>query len=72
MNAQHSIQLPEPECAFGYSERQLRDALGDRYDDFIEYVLMRANAICTGNSPCAVAHGNTFYQHDVQRFVERA
>lgn len=71
----------EPECRLGYSERQLRELLGGRYEAFEKYMDMKAHPRCTGaqdvvpsigpERSCATAHGNVFYVHDVLRFVER-
>lgn len=71
----------EPECAFGYSEAQLREQLSDRYQAFEKYMDMKAHPRCAGprdtvpsigpERSCTTAHGNVFYVHDVLRFVER-
>lgn len=59
-----------PDCAFGHSEVQLREQLGDRYLAFEDYMLLRAHPICTGKSPCTEAHGHVYYPHDVVYFLE--
>lgn len=57
----------EPACSLGYSGTQLRELLGGRYPAFIEFMLVKANPICTGpdsaapgsgpRSSCAESHG---------------
>lgn len=61
--------IPEPECRFGFSERQLAELLGHRMAEFREYMLMKAHPRCEGVD-CSEPHDDVYYAHDVRRFVE--
>lgn len=63
------IDLPEPDCEFGYSFAQLRGLLGDDAFTRLEGSdLHRTVTICEGEA-CAEAHGRVAFVRDVRDFV---
>lgn len=72
--------MPEPICKLGYPEEQLREILGDQYDDFQKWMIGQTMAICEGRSfhhdtrkyeanGCG-PHGLVVYRWDLERFMK--
>ena len=77
---EYSTEVPPPECEFGYTVPQLRDMLGDRFDEFDKWMYGQTCAVCEGRAyghetkeyreSCGgVAHGIVYYPWDVKRFL---
>lgn len=72
-------ELPEPECLLGYTDSQLHDIMGSRYQEFSDWMSGQTMSICDGqaydyevdayrNTGCG-PHGVVVYYNDVLRFV---
>ncbi|MBN8423087.1 hypothetical protein JF531_00950 [Microbacterium esteraromaticum] len=63
------MDLPEPDCAFGYSFAQLRGLLGDdAFARFEERIRHRTVTICEGEA-CSQPHGRAAFVRDVRGFA---
>lgn len=72
--------LPEPACELGYTIDQLREIMGERFDEFCKWTYGQTVALCdstrydydlkksiaTGCGP----HGAVVYRWDVERFLD--
>lgn len=54
----------------GHSERQLKEVLGARFEEFHTYMYGKTVGICDGSS-CAEAHGHVYYRGNVRDFLWR-
>lgn len=74
------MKLPKPECEVGYTDKQLREILGDRYETFKTWMAGQTMAVCNGKEwnpeeekyevACGgVAHGVIVYSWDLDRFL---
>lgn len=74
------LELPKPECKYGYPQKQLKEILGDRVNEFNKYVVGQTGTICNGKiynydkdkyepSGCG-PHGIVTYMCDVRTFLE--
>ena len=70
-----------PECEDGFTDRQVRDITGDRYDEFCRWMYGQTMSLCEGRkydharrtyyeSCGGVAHGGIVYKWDLQRFLD--
>lgn len=68
-------------CSAGLAVEQVESLLGERFDEFTEWMFGQTAAICQGKKynhdtgqyepDCGgVAHGMVFYRWDVARFIE--
>lgn len=68
------------ECRFGVTDAELVARLGDRYEEFQNWMYGQTLAICTGKqwnleikeyepTNCG-PHGMVVYEHDVKRFED--
>lgn len=73
--------LPAPECEGGYTYRQRAEILGDRLDEFGNWMRGQTMMLCAGRRysygagdyvpACnGVAHGVVVYPWDLQRFLD--
>lgn len=64
-------RLPEPACELGYSEPQLREALGEELNAALrEYLRGQTVGLRTGEyTACAEPHGEVVYPRDIERFL---
>lgn len=63
-------RLPQPACLYGYSMDQLAELLGDRTDEFLDYMLGKTYIHCHGADACANPHAPVYYRHDVLWYFE--
>lgn len=74
-----SSKLPEPACRFGYTVDQVRDIMGDRFDEFSRWMGGQTMLICDGYrydreirqsvpNDCG-PHSTVIYAWDVERFL---
>jgi len=63
------MHQPEPDCAFGHSEAQLRELFGDAYEQFQTWIRHKTVTICEGESLCAQPHGRVAFERDVWRYI---
>lgn len=71
--------LPKPKCHLGYTELQLHEMLGDRYEEFGRWMHGQTMAICDGRIYDHAAqqylpyncgpHGSIVYPQDVEQFL---
>lgn len=72
--------LPEPKCRLGYTEQQLKEILGSRYEEFNTWMVGQTFSVCVGRLynhetkqyeiGCdGVSHGPATYRADVERFL---
>ena len=72
--------LPAPECTSGYTARQVEEIMGDRYEEFLQWMSGQTRSLCEGRrfnhetreyeEDCGgVKHGGITYAYDVQRFL---
>lgn len=64
--------LPDPACALGYTETQLREILGDDVEAYRAWAFGKTQGVCVGNLNCDVAHGVIHYEDDVRRYWREA
>lgn len=73
-------RLPEPECRWGYTDTQVREIVGDRYDAFVDWMEFQTMSLCEAreydhnisswvSGPCTDAHGVVVYPWDLRRFL---
>ncbi|KAB1661915.1 hypothetical protein F8O07_08550 [Pseudoclavibacter sp. CFCC 13796] len=63
------MDLPQPDCEFGYPFAQLRERVSDNaFELFQESVLHRTVTICEGEA-CSDPHGRIAFVRDVRRFA---
>lgn len=73
------MNLPDPECLYGYTQPQLDQILGERQDDFREFMRGQTISLCDGKkwnyasqreeeSGCG-PHGAVVYPTDLRRFM---
>jgi len=71
--------LPQPECKYGYTQKQLERILGDRISDFDKFMNGQTGAICNGQeynydddkhemTGCG-PHGYVVYKSDLEGFL---
>jgi hypothetical protein len=76
------MNLPKPECKYGYTEKQVAEILKGNLDLFNEWMTGQTMAYCEGRewspaqnvyvSSCGGAHhGPITYKHDLERFLLR-
>lgn len=74
------MKLPKPSCELGYTLDQLEEILGNRYDEFLQWMYGQTIAICQGRkynydkkqyeaTNCG-PHGWAYYPWDLQRFLD--
>lgn len=73
------LDLPVPECSYGYPEDQLKSILGDKYKDFNKWMVGQTISRCSGSYYDAFSssyrrtncgpHGLVVYFGDVQRYM---
>lgn len=73
--------FPEPECSGGYTDEQIREIMGDRYDEFNKWMSGQTMMLCTGERynyntkeyerDCDTPHGPVTYSHDAKRFFNK-
>jgi hypothetical protein len=72
------MQLPEPECSYGYPENQLTEILGDRLEEFNIWMSGQTFTLCDGScwnyetmqsEETGHTHGAVVYQSDVRNFL---
>lgn len=63
--------VPDPDCIWGHSEVQVRVFLGQDFERFEAWMLMKAAPVCAGMPPCLRVHGRCFYDVDLRQFVAR-
>lgn len=73
--------LPPPDCHLGYTKSQINEILGERSEEFNEWMANQTVALCNGvlfdydtreyepDPMCTQPHGIVFYTHDVDRFI---
>ena len=59
----------KPECVLGYTVNQLEEILGDRIDEFGQWMRGQTMALCEGQRD-GEAHGVAVYPWDLKRFLE--
>lgn len=71
----------KPECELGYTVPQLKEILGDRFEDFGKWMRGQTMALCEGQkydhelgayvASCnSVAHGIVVYAGDLDRYLK--
>lgn len=63
------LNLPAPECVYGFTEPQVREIMGDRLDRFHWWMRGQTISGCQGEK-CERAHGGVVYEHDLVRFLD--
>lgn len=74
------MNLPSPDCRWGYTENQLNQILGDNLSDFHKWMNGQTVAFCEGRAynhdkkeyyeVCdGVHHGVVVYKWDLERFL---
>ncbi|WBB94216.1 hypothetical protein [Verrucosispora sp. WMMC514] len=73
------ITLPEPDCRYGYTIDQLTAVLGDRLDDFYQWMRGQTVSLCNGSEhnperggqwPTGCGpHGTVVYRSDLRQFL---
>lgn len=75
------MNLPTPECRWGYTEKQLLDIIGDDLTNFRLWMNGQTQAVCEGRAydhdkqeyyeVCnGVHHGLVVYSWDLERYLE--
>lgn len=75
------MSIQKPACRYGYTDEQLKEILGDRYEEFQTWMAGQTGTICEGRewdeveksyhlSCDGVAHGLITYYWDLDRFLE--
>ncbi len=60
----------DPECSGGYTATQIESILGNRTEDFWEWMRGQTMMICNGEN-CEVAHGMPIvYPWDLERYLD--
>jgi len=54
--------LPDPDCVYGYTEESLLQILGDRYEDFAEWMYGQTMTLCP-------QHGAVAYAWDLANYL---
>lgn len=73
------LDLPKPACRLGYTAKQLVEILGDRLEDFWDWMIGQTVGVCSGleydqekgvnrKTDCG-PHGTVVYTHDLRRFM---
>ena len=74
------MDLPDSECQFGYTSKELKDILGDRFDYFWHWMRGQTISICDARvynsetkdyDQCCngIANGGVVYRSDLKRFL---
>lgn len=72
-------RLPEPECKWGYTSRQIEQIMGDRIDAFYRWMRGQTVSLCGGSeyrhgegyAPNACGpHGTVVYRCDVEQYLQ--
>lgn len=72
--------LPEPECRGGYTQRQIEEITGGRFDEFTHWMRGQTMMLCEGyrynhdtqeyETACGgISHGGIVYPWDLERFL---
>lgn len=66
--------LPKRECLFGYTEEQLKECLGDEYDEFIRWMIGQTfmkcdHKKCEMTSTEEISGENVYYEYDIIKFL---
>lgn len=80
MTERRTVTLPEPECPLGYTVDQLHTILGNRYEEFADWIDGQTTGICDGTrwnpttkeaEPTGCGpHGGVAYAWDLERFLD--
>jgi len=76
------MNLPKPECRWGYTNSQINEILGDRVDDFTKWMTGQTMSICEGKAynhknkeyveVCnGIHHGVVVFPWDLERFLRK-
>lgn len=57
------MQLPKPECEYGYPDNQVREIMGGRLERFNQWMEHQTKTLCP-------EHGVVVYPWDVERFLK--
>lgn len=60
--------IPEPACAFGFTELQLETILASGLTAYRRWAAGKTRALCMGAPSCDAVHGVIHYEDDVRRF----
>jgi hypothetical protein len=77
-----ALNLPKPECRYGYTEKQVSEIIGKNLSLFDEWMMGQTFAICEGRewdekqkiyvpSCGGIHHGPIVYRQDLERFLLR-
>lgn len=74
------MELPEPDCAMGYTFAQVKEIMGSRYGEFGRWMNGQTMALCDARqynyttkeyepNGCDRPHGSITYECDVRAFL---
>ena len=63
------MNIPKPQCHWGYPTEQVKAILGTRYEAFCKWGADGLTMMTCDGSECTEAHGPVTFQTDVEAFL---